>query len=64
MVRSRKKSNTVLQAQRRLSGMKSISEKLDLGNGCSTATVESKLNETRQKLENLQQTAVAGGSGG
>ncbi len=63
MVRARRKSDTVLQAQRRLSGMKSINEKLDLGNGCSTAAIESKLNETRQKLENynklLSQAAAA-----
>ncbi len=63
MVRSRKKSDIILQAQTRLSGMKSINDKLDLGSGCSTMTVESKLNETRQKLETynkiLSQAAAA-----
>ncbi|MGB3296664.1 MAG: hypothetical protein WBA76_00235 [Phormidesmis sp.] len=51
MVRPKKKSEVMLQAQSRLAGMKSISVKLDLGGGCSTMTVEAKLNEARQKLE-------------
>lgn len=50
-MRPKKKSEVITQAQQRLAGMKSISDKLDLGNGCSAATVESKLNETRTKLE-------------
>ena len=51
MVRHRNKSDVILQAQRRLAGMKSISLKLDLGSGCSTGTVETKLNEVRENLE-------------
>jgi hypothetical protein len=51
MVRSKKRSEVIIQAQRRLAGMKSINEQLDLGNGCSTATIEAKLDETRSKLE-------------
>ena len=39
------------QAQTRLAGMKSINAKLDLGHGCSTASIESKLTEARKKLE-------------
>ncbi len=51
MVRSKKRSEVIIQAQRRLAGMKSINEQLDFGNGCSTATIEAKLDETRSKLE-------------
>ena len=51
MVRPKEKSEVIAQAQRRLAGMKSISDKLDLGNGCSIATVETKLNDARKKLE-------------
>lgn len=51
IVRPKKKSEVIEQAQQRLAGMKSINEKLDLGNGCSTTTVESKLKEARQKME-------------
>ncbi len=51
MVRPKQKSEVMLQVQSRLAGMKSINAKLDLGSGCSTATVEAKLNEARQKLE-------------
>jgi hypothetical protein len=63
MVRPKNKSEVILQAQRRLAGMKSINENLDLGNGCSAATVEAKLNETRNNLETynklLAQSAAA-----
>ena len=52
MVRTRNHSDIITQARSRLAGMKSINEKLDLGSGCSTATVESKLNEAVKKLEN------------
>lgn len=51
MVRPKKKSEIIIQAQRRLAGMKSIDEQLDFGSGCSTATIEAKLDETRSKLE-------------
>ena len=64
MVRVRNKSEIITLAQRRLSGMKSIDDKLNLGNGCSTATVEAQLNETRKKLEAynklLSQATAAG----
>ena len=64
MVRARKKSEVIDQARVRLAGMKSINEKLDLGNGCSTATVEAKLNEALKALEALNklksQTSEAG----
>ena len=53
MVRARKKSEVIDQARVRLAGMKSINEKLDLGNGCSTVTVEAKLNEALKALEVL-----------
>jgi hypothetical protein len=63
MVRPKNKSDIMMQAQRRLVGMKSISEDLDLGNGCSAWAVEAKLNETRSKLETynklLAQSAAA-----
>ena len=64
MVRSKKKSETIDRARSRLAGMKSIHEKLDLGHGCSTATVEAKLNEAVKALEVLNklkaQTSEAG----
>ncbi|MGD1864157.1 MAG: hypothetical protein ACFB0D_06345 [Phormidesmis sp.] len=64
MVRAKKKSEIITQARSRLAGMKSINEKLDLGNGCSTATVEAKLKETLNQLEDYNklksQTAAAG----
>ena len=63
MVRPKKKSEIVEQARSRLAGMKSINEKLDLGHGCSTATVEAKLKETLKAMESLNklksQTAAA-----
>ena len=51
MVRPEQKSEVILQAQQRLTGMKSIHAKLDLGNGCSVISVEAKLKETREKKE-------------
>ncbi len=53
MVRAKKKSEIIDQTRSRLAGMKSINEKLDLGHGCSTATVEAKLNEAVKALEVL-----------
>lgn len=64
MVRAKKKSETIDQVRTRLAGMKSINEKLDLGHGCSTATVEAKLKEAIAALETLNklkaQTSEAG----
>lgn len=64
MVRAKKKSDTIDQTRARLSGMKSIHENLDLGHGCSTKTVEAKLNEATKALEVLNklkaQTTEAG----
>ena len=64
MVRAKKKSEVIDQTRTRLAGMKSINEKLDLGHGCSTATVEAKLNEAIKALEALNklksQAAEAG----
>ncbi|KPQ35355.1 MAG: hypothetical protein HLUCCA11_10360 [Phormidesmis priestleyi Ana] len=64
MVRRKKKSEVIDTAKSRLAGMKSISEKLDLGNGCTTAAVEARLKEAHEKLENynslLAQVAAAG----
>lgn len=64
MVRAKKKSEIIDQTRTRLAGMKSINEKLDLGHGCSTTTVEAKLNEAVKALEALNklkaQTAEAG----
>ncbi|MGB3296682.1 MAG: hypothetical protein WBA76_00325 [Phormidesmis sp.] len=63
MVRTKKTSPIIAIAQSRLSGMKSVSDKLDLGSGCSTATVEAKIKEALAKLENYNklkfQTAAA-----
>lgn len=56
MVRTKKKSEVITQAQSRLAGMKSISEKLDLGNGCSTTTVEAKIKEALNQLETYNKT--------
>ena len=50
-MRPKKKSIVLPTAERRLSGMKSINTKLDLGGGCSTATIEAQINAVRQKLE-------------
>lgn len=64
MVRAKKKSEVIDQTRTRLAGMKSIHEKLDLGHGCSTVTVEAKLNEATKALEALNklkaQTSEAG----
>ncbi|MEM9091705.1 MAG: hypothetical protein AAGC93_23570 [Cyanobacteria bacterium P01_F01_bin.53] len=48
-----KKNSVVLQtAERRLSGMKTIDPKLDLGGGCTTNNIEAKVKDVRKKLEN------------
>ena len=64
MVRRKKKSDVIDTAKNRLAGMKSISEKLDLGHGCTTAAVEARLKEARSSLENynnlLAKVAAAG----
>ena len=47
-----KKSSAILKtAQRRLSGMKAIDPKLDLGGGCTTTNLESKARDVSKKLE-------------
>lgn len=51
MARQKKKSLVLPVAECRLSGMKSISAQLDLGNGCSTSAIETQINSVRQKLE-------------
>ena len=52
MARPKRNSAVLTQAERRLLGMKAISAKLDLGGGCSTATVAQKVTEVRENLQN------------
>lgn len=51
MARPKKKSSILQTAERRLSGMKAIDPKLDLGGGCTTSNIESKSKEVRKKLD-------------
>lgn len=51
MVRPKKKSTVLPLAEKRVSGMKSIDAKLNLGGGCSVEAIELQLVEVRQKLE-------------
>lgn len=50
MARRKKESSTLAKAEWRLSGMKSISEKLDLGHGLSTATYEKDIIALREEI--------------
>lgn len=50
MARRKKESSTLAKAERRLSGMKSISEKLDLGNGLSTVSYEKDIVALRKEI--------------
>ncbi len=50
MARPKKNSAILQTAQRRLSGMKSIDLKLDLGGGCTTANIETKTKDVSEKL--------------
>ncbi len=51
MARPKKNSAVLQTAQRRLSGMKAIDPKLDLGGGCTTNNVETKAKDVDKKLE-------------
>ena len=50
MARRKKESSTLAKAERRLSGMKSISDKLDLGNGLSTIAYEKEIVILRNEI--------------
>ncbi len=50
MARRKKESNTLAKAEQRLSGMKSIQDKLDLGNGLSTAAYEKEIVALRNEI--------------
>ena len=50
MARPKRKSITLETAEHRLSGMKLIDLKLDLGGGCTTQNVESKIKALRKIL--------------
>ena len=51
MARQKRNSTALITtAERRLSGMKIISPKLDLGGGCSTSNLDSKIKDVRTKL--------------
>jgi hypothetical protein len=50
-MRPKKKSEILPKAEKRLAGMKSINAYLDLGNGCSILTIETQIDDVRQKLE-------------
>ncbi len=51
MARRKKSSSILSKAESRLSGMKSIDAKLDLGNGMSAANFEKEISALRLKLE-------------
>jgi outer membrane protein TolC len=51
MSRPKKKSAVLPKAEKRLSGMKSISSQLDFGNGLSNVAFESSLSVVRSKLD-------------
>ncbi len=51
MARPKKNSAVLHTAERRLSGMRIIDPKLDLGGGCTTAAMDSKAKEVRKKLD-------------
>jgi hypothetical protein len=50
MSRQKRKSVVLLQAEQRLLGMKNIDPNLNLGGGCTTTAIESKINEAREQL--------------
>ena len=52
MSRQKRNSSILQLAERRLTGMKIINPKLDLGGGCTTSAVEAKVKEVKNKLEN------------
>lgn len=51
MPRRKKKSNALAEASKRLSGMRSISPKLDLGNGYSNDAFQQKIEEVAADLD-------------
>ena len=51
MPRPKKKSAVLNTAEIRLSGMKTIDPKLDLGGGCTTTAIEAKVRDVRKSLE-------------
>ncbi len=51
MARAKKTSTVVQKAQLRISGLKSINPKLDLGNGLDLATFEKKIGEVERLLQ-------------
>jgi hypothetical protein len=50
MSRQKRKSVVLIQAEQRLLGMKNIDANLNLGDGCTTDAVETKVQEVRNKL--------------
>ncbi len=50
MARRKKESSTLTKAERRLSGIKSISDKLDLGNGLSVVAYEKEIVALRNEI--------------
>lgn len=51
MARRKKASSTLIKAEQRLSGLKSITPKEDLGNGITSDKLEKEVNTLRQKIE-------------
>ena len=51
MSRQKRNSSILQLAERRLTGMKIINPKLDLGGGCTTSAVEAKVKEVKNKLK-------------
>ena len=51
MARPKKTSAPLKTAERRLSDMKLINPKLDLGGGCTTTAIDAKAKDVRKKLE-------------
>ncbi|MGD1867453.1 MAG: hypothetical protein ACFB0D_23125 [Phormidesmis sp.] len=60
MARPKRNSSVLQTAEHRLSGMKLIDPKLDLGGGCTTQNVEAKIKAVRKVLTdyNAQLTAL------
>ncbi len=52
MARRKKTSATLTKAEQRLSGLKSIATKVDLGNGFTSDTFGKEVDVLRQKIEN------------
>jgi hypothetical protein len=59
MSRQKRKSTVLIQAEQRLLGMKNIHPNLDLGGGCTTDAIESKVNDVRQKLQTYHSLLVS-----